>query len=68
MANPRTRTLHLDRAALAVLAHPLRSRLLAELQVSGPATKAAFDAFSALPLMSIVKASQPHVRWQIQRG
>jgi DNA-binding transcriptional ArsR family regulator len=38
MANPSTRTLHLDRTALAVLAHPLRSRLLAELQLSGPAT------------------------------
>ena len=38
MANPTTRTLHLDRTALAVLAHPLRSRLLAELQLSGPAT------------------------------
>jgi predicted ArsR family transcriptional regulator len=29
---------HLDRAAMAMLAHPLRSRLLAELRVSGPAT------------------------------
>jgi hypothetical protein len=29
---------HLDRAALAMLAHPLRSRLLAELRVAGPAT------------------------------
>lgn len=29
---------HLDRPALAMLAHPLRSRLLAELRVSGPAT------------------------------
>ena len=31
-------TVHLDRPALAMLAHPLRSRLLAELRVSGPAT------------------------------
>jgi DNA-binding transcriptional ArsR family regulator len=30
--------LHLDRTSLAVLAHPLRSRLLAELRLSGPAT------------------------------
>ena len=29
---------HLDRPALAMLAHPLRSRLLAELRVIGPAT------------------------------
>jgi predicted ArsR family transcriptional regulator len=29
---------HLDRTALAMLAHPLRSRLLAELRMSGPAT------------------------------
>jgi DNA-binding transcriptional ArsR family regulator len=29
---------HLDRAALAMLAHPMRSRLLAELRVGGPAT------------------------------
>jgi len=29
---------HLDSAALAMLAHPLRSRLLAELRVGGPAT------------------------------
>ena len=38
MRNPKAPTAHLDRAALAVLAHPLRSRLLAELRVSGPAT------------------------------
>jgi predicted ArsR family transcriptional regulator len=31
-------TVHLDRAALAMLAHPLRSRLLNELRVTGPAT------------------------------
>ncbi|MDQ5840441.1 MAG: helix-turn-helix domain-containing protein [Chloroflexota bacterium] len=29
---------HLDRTALAMLAHPMRSRLLAELRISGPAT------------------------------
>lgn len=29
---------HLDRAALAMLAHPLRSRLLEQLRVGGPAT------------------------------
>lgn len=38
ITNPKPPTVHLDRAALAVLAHPLRSRLLAELRVSGPAT------------------------------
>lgn len=37
-ADPRTRTVHLDRAALTMLAHPLRSRLLDELRLSGPAT------------------------------
>ena len=31
-------TVHLDSTALAVLAHPLRSRLLNELRLSGPAT------------------------------
>lgn len=38
MSNPSATTVHLDRLALAMLAHPLRSRLLAELRVSGPAT------------------------------
>jgi DNA-binding transcriptional ArsR family regulator len=38
ITNPKPPTVHLDREALAVLAHPLRSRLLAELRVSGPAT------------------------------
>jgi len=41
MSNPATPpapTVHLDRAALAMLAHPLRSRLLDELRLSGPAT------------------------------
>ena len=58
-------------AITATLESPLvlRYQLLIH---AGPAdairAKAAFDAFSALPLMSIVKASQPHVRWQIQRG
>jgi len=31
-------TVHLDRAALAMLAHPMRSRLLDQLRVGGPAT------------------------------
>jgi hypothetical protein len=31
-------SIHLDRAALAMLAHPLRSRLLAQLRAGGPAT------------------------------
>lgn len=38
MSVPGAPSAHLDRAALAMLAHPLRSRLLAELRVSGPAT------------------------------
>jgi len=38
MSDPKAPTVHLDRTALAVLAHPLRSRLLAELRVGGPAT------------------------------
>jgi predicted ArsR family transcriptional regulator len=38
MSDSATPPIHLDRAALAMLAHPLRSRLLNELRVSGPAT------------------------------
>jgi DNA-binding transcriptional ArsR family regulator len=41
MSSPTTppdATVHLDRAALAMLAHPLRSRLLDELRLGGPAT------------------------------
>ena len=38
MSDPLAPGVHLDRAALAMLAHPLRSRLLAELRVRGPAT------------------------------
>jgi predicted ArsR family transcriptional regulator len=38
MTDPAAPAVHLDRAALAMLAHPLRSRLLNELRVSGPAT------------------------------
>ena len=38
MSDPLAPGIHLDRAALAMLAHPLRSRLLAELRVGGPAT------------------------------
>lgn len=37
-AIPPAPTVHLDSAALAMLAHPLRSRLLDELRLSGPAT------------------------------
>lgn len=33
-----TETIHLDATALRVLAHPLRSRLLSELRMHGPAT------------------------------
>src|SRR5450759_5650322 len=38
MGTPPTPAVHLDRSALAMLAHPLRSRLLDELRLSGPAT------------------------------
>lgn len=38
MSDPKAPAVHLDRAALAVLAHPLRSRLFAELRAGGPAT------------------------------
>src|ERR1035438_7930537 len=38
MSTPTAATVHLDSTALAVLAHPLRSRLLDELRISGPAT------------------------------
>ena len=38
MSNPAVPSVHLDQAALAMLAHPLRSRLLDELRLSGPAT------------------------------
>jgi DNA-binding transcriptional ArsR family regulator len=38
MDNLKAPGVHLDRLALAVLAHPLRARLLDELRVSGPAT------------------------------
>jgi predicted ArsR family transcriptional regulator len=38
MSDPQVPTVHLDRRALAMLAHPLRSRLLDELRLSGPST------------------------------
>jgi DNA-binding transcriptional ArsR family regulator len=38
MTRAQVPAIHLDRAALAMLAHPLRSRLLDELRISGPAT------------------------------
>jgi Helix-turn-helix domain len=38
MGSSKVPAIHLDRPALAMLAHPLRSRLLDELRVSGPAT------------------------------
>ena len=38
MRNPPVPAVHLDRRALAMLAHPLRSRLLDQLRLSGPAT------------------------------
>ena len=44
MTDPKPPTVHLDRPALAMLAHPLRSRLLAELRLRGPATATALAA------------------------
>ena len=44
MTQPSASTLRLDADALKVLAHPLRSRLLRELQVDGPATATALAA------------------------
>jgi DNA-binding transcriptional ArsR family regulator len=44
MSNPPAPTGHLDRAALAMLAHPLRSRLLDQLRVGGPATATSLAA------------------------
>ena len=38
MSKPPAPTVHLDGPTLAMLAHPLRSRLLDELRLSGPAT------------------------------
>ena len=38
MSNSQAPGVHLNRAALAMLAHPLRTRLLAELRINGPAT------------------------------
>jgi predicted ArsR family transcriptional regulator len=38
MTGPAPSILHLDREAIKVLAHPLRSRLLTELRMHGPAT------------------------------
>ena len=38
MRDPQPPAVHLDHAALAMLAHPLRSRLLSELRTRGPAT------------------------------
>ena len=44
MSDPQAPAVHLDRTALAMLAHPLRSRLLDELRASGPATATALAA------------------------
>jgi len=44
MGNPKTPTVHLDNTALAMLAHPMRSRLLDELRISGPATATSLAA------------------------
>jgi predicted ArsR family transcriptional regulator len=38
MSNSQAPGIHLNRAALAMLAHPLRTRLLAELRINGPGT------------------------------
>lgn len=64
MSNPATPTVHLDRPALAMLAHPLRSRLLAELRVGGPATATTLAAI----LRSNSGATSYHLRKLAQVG
>lgn len=44
MGNSALHAVHLDRTALAMLAHPLRARLLDELRLSGPATATSLAA------------------------
>ena len=55
---------HLDRPALAMLAHPLRSRLLAELRVRGPATATTLAAI----LQTNTGATSYHLRKLAQVG
>jgi len=57
-------TVHLDRPALAMLAHPLRSRLLAELRVRGPATATTLAAV----LQTNTGATSYHLRKLAQVG
>jgi len=63
MTSP-TPTVHLDRPALAMLAHPLRSRLLAELRVRGPATATTLAAV----LQTNTGATSYHLRKLAQVG
>jgi DNA-binding transcriptional ArsR family regulator len=55
---------HLDRAALAMLAHPLRSRLFAELRARGPATATTL----ATILQTNTGATSYHLRKLAQVG
>ncbi len=55
---------HLDHSALAMLAHPLRSRLLAELRVRGPATATTLAAV----LQTNTGATSYHLRKLAQVG
>ncbi len=57
-------TVHLDRPALAMLAHPLRSRLLAQLRVAGPATATTLAA----ALQTNSGATSYHLRRLAQVG
>jgi DNA-binding transcriptional ArsR family regulator len=64
MSTPPAPTVHLDRAALAMLAHPLRSRLLDELRLSGPATATSLAAV----LQTNSGATSYHLRKLAQVG
>ena len=64
MSSSTAPTVHLDRPALAMLAHPLRSRLLAELRVGGPATATTLAAV----LQTNSGATSYHLRKLAQVG
>jgi len=64
MTNATPPTVHLDRPALVMLAHPLRSRLLGELRVGGPATATTLAA----TLQTNSGATSYHLRKLAQVG
>ncbi len=64
MNHARVATVHLDRPALAMLAHPLRTRLLAQLRVGGPATATTLAAL----LQTNSGATSYHLRKLAQVG